>query len=376
MHEDIENGFYNDPFEYDNLKEESFNDFESELKNLQEKTHFLKNYKGGEYIDPETENAKKPGSGVVMDRDRYRTANTERKTKRIAVGAWDDPTVDIEWPEPLVDAFMDELEEFKTKDQNTGYENKELNKRMKERWGNIKESGAKKTNKGISALRENMKKAQKRFNEAEIGKPQEGVFDDVKVFNCTCDGSVRETFNFSEIKSALWQKPLSKDAILNAILKNWDPYTIRRGFKPYIKQLSWAANKCFISLVEPNGEKNPNNLIRIEWTPVAKGNSESAGNQILDEVVAKNLTMDGSVREHFKGLADELFGQKVSKKAIQDAATSVYKSNYSFGYNRGYKPVVSKFSAQTAKAYIALDMPDGKRTADLILVTWTPYTEE
>ena len=42
---------------------------------------------------------------------------------------------------------------------------------------------SKKTNKGISALRENMKKAQKRFNEAEIGKPQEGVFDDVKVFN-------------------------------------------------------------------------------------------------------------------------------------------------------------------------------------------------
>lgn len=187
MHEDIENGFYNDPFEYDNLKEESFNDFESELKNFQEKTHFLKNYKGGEYIDPETENAKKPGSGVVMDRDRYRTANTERKTKRIAVGAWDDPTVDIEWPEPLVDAFMDELEEFKTKDQNTGYENKELNKRMKERWGNIKESRVKKTNKGISVLRENMKKVQKRFNEAEIGKPQEGVFDDVKVFNCTCD---------------------------------------------------------------------------------------------------------------------------------------------------------------------------------------------
>lgn len=168
MHEDIENGFYNDPFEYDNLKEESFNDFENELKNLQEKTHFLKNYKGGEYIDPETENAKKPGSGVVMDRDRYRTANTERKTKRVAVGAWDDPTVDIEWPEPLVDAFMDELEEFKSNDQNTGYENKALNKKMKERWGNIKESRARKTNKGISALRENMKKAQKRFNEAEI----------------------------------------------------------------------------------------------------------------------------------------------------------------------------------------------------------------
>lgn len=146
-------------------------------------------------------------------------------------------------------------------------------------------------------------------------------------------------------------------------MKNCDPYTIRRGYKPYIKQLSWAANKCFISWVRPNGEKSPNNLIRIEWTPVAKGNSESFGNQIFDEVVAKNLTMDGNTREHFEGLADELYGQKVSKEAIQDAATSVYMANYSFGYNRGYKPVVSKFSAQTAKAYIALDMPGGKRTS-------------
>ena len=44
MKEDIENGFYNDPFEYDFLKEEDFNDYEESVKLLQENTHFLKDY--------------------------------------------------------------------------------------------------------------------------------------------------------------------------------------------------------------------------------------------------------------------------------------------------------------------------------------------
>lgn len=135
MHEDIINGFYNDPFEFDDLKKESFDDYAASIVKLQEDLHFLRDYKGGEKIDPESEAAKESGGGFILDRDRRRTMNTVRKTKKVAVGAWDSPEVHVEWPEPLVDAFMDELEEFKTKGSNTGYDNKALNAKIIARWG-------------------------------------------------------------------------------------------------------------------------------------------------------------------------------------------------------------------------------------------------
>jgi hypothetical protein len=133
MKEDIENGFYNDPFEYDFLKEEDFNDYAESVKLLQENTHFLKDYDPFEYEDPETAKARESNGGFIMDRDRWKSKH--QKTKRIAVGAWDSPGVDVEWPEPLVDAFMDELEEFREKGGNSAWENKALCDRILQRYG-------------------------------------------------------------------------------------------------------------------------------------------------------------------------------------------------------------------------------------------------
>lgn len=93
-------------------------------------------------------------------------------------------------------------------------------------------------------------------------------FADVKVLNCTTDGSIRDFFDFNGIKNFLFEEEIiSKDAIKKAVIGNFN--SDRASFCEYKPVIKFTGNnEAFISIVsEKFPMYNTYNIVKIIWTP-------------------------------------------------------------------------------------------------------------
>ena len=100
----------------------------------------------------------------------------------------------------------------------------------------------------------------------------------------------------------------------------------------------------------------------------------------MDDIHLKNLTLDGGNYDKWawEDIKSNLWQQVVDKDNIEDIVCTTVAENkhWSNPTNRGWFPVLTKFSRSAGKAYFALKNEDGRQSKDQLLVSWTPVTED
>lgn len=156
MKEDIEAGYFVDPFELDNFQEENIRTLQEEVQKLSEDLSVVnrKKKKNNQYSDAEPEhfiNLSKTGNPMV------------HTTPCLDVGSWNQDVM-VAWPDFQAEAFLAELEQFRKRpESNSGYSNEALNKLMKDIYG------AEAINKLVKDER-SVKKAKKESLESKLRK--------------------------------------------------------------------------------------------------------------------------------------------------------------------------------------------------------------
>jgi len=108
--------------------------------------------------------------------------------------------------------------------------------------------------------------------------------------------------------------------------------------------------------------------------------SEEKQTMYMDDVHLKNLTMDGEIYDRWgwDDIINALWQQVVDKDNIEDIVRTAFAENkhWKNPTNRGWFPVLTKFSGNAGKAYFALKNENGRQSKDQVLVSWTPVTED